>query len=202
MSAQGSGRNQRWVWKEEAHFVYELSGLLELNVERNTGDTVEFAIAIPSLSQNRATSNEAIALAPIDSPILSEIWRELEVNVFESVPGYHVARRLVQIAEIVDPAGRQTLTWFYRRLKQAGVDLPRDKNIELVSRVAELSGHRLKLIYVRDFGVQSIDVVEGDKVTRDELVTFAQRSSHLMDYVLGELAKQHPRKSMFETSCV
>lgn len=75
------------------------------------------------------------------------------------------------------------------RLRRFIPGLSDESELEIVERIRELSGQRLEVEYVSGLGVQTIDVLDGQKLDPDLLDQVARGSTVLADYFVGEAAK-------------
>jgi hypothetical protein len=181
MNIAGSGSNQKWMFSGEAHFVYQARGVAETTILANNGSRIEFEWGVKQIDQNLVVSNQTLQLAPIDSPLLQVVWGQIDQKL-RQLPIY----RLVRVLAESDPDLKKTLTWINERI----VLLPAQE-FQYVELIDALSGHRFKIEYVADFGVRTIEVLEGDAVPEDDLLFFAERSGLLTDYVIGEVLQKN-----------
>jgi len=146
-------------------------------------------LEIPQIDQNLAISDKTLELAPIESPILQMVWKELEENVLDQIPVYQVVRRLAE----ADPHLRHTLTWFASELRQTASKFRQIKKsstkLQLAPYLAiDSRWNTFPVLAYRHQGSQ------GDALPQDDLESFAQHSGVMLDYVLGDVLTNSPAR--------
>ncbi|MBI3463832.1 MAG: hypothetical protein HY000_12365 [Planctomycetes bacterium] len=180
---EGTGNNRKWMFQQDARFVYLHRIPVETRVTKNTGMTVVFQQDYGQVEQLRADCKEELHLEWPDSPILDAVWRELEAQVLNHVPIYVAVKRVAAIVDTVDPNLRRSLTWFKDQLERSGYKLI-DDQFEIVAQVDRLAGLQLEFEYVSGLGVTKVAVLKGQTFDPDDLERLALNSSLLMDYFL------------------
>lgn len=182
----GRGSNQTWIARE-AYFAYGGQFVVETTVLENTGSTVALEATLPLVAQHLAISEDRLRLTPPDSPLLYLFWQMGEPYL-KADPWYRAARRLADLVNSIDPGLERSLTWFYQRLKANGIEFDRETTeAQLVAKIDALAGHRFRLVYAHGFGVQTIEMLSGEVLPRDDVASFARNFGLLMDYVVSEV---------------
>jgi hypothetical protein len=196
MDVTGRGSNQVWVFRSDAYFVYKAFARLETRILENNGTSIEFEVTIPEVSQILTVSNKTVQFAAMDSPILATLWDQIEATTLEPmIPGYLIIPRVFDMLNTVDPIGKRMLTRINAWLNAFGFDLASLPEAQLTARFDQLAGHKVRLVYVPDFGIQTIEVLEGDLLPKDDLLSFARNSGVLTDYVVSEVLRTEVGKT-------
>lgn len=191
-NTSGEGENRRWLFRGMAHFVYQYRLAIETTVVENRGTAVVFEQVFREVSQLRADSDQEVEWSPPDSPLLALLWKELDENVLPAAPYYAQVKKGAEIASVLDPRGRRSLTWLHERLKKLGVKLDDSDEVELVTQIEKLQGLKLRIEYVSGLGVTEIRVLDGKTFDPDDLSRLAHNSSLFMDYFVSEAAGVEP----------
>lgn len=183
-NVNGSGRNKGWILQGDVYFAYQYEVLMETAVKKNTGAYAVFDVYIPDVKQIRATSKEKVELRvpEIKSSIIRTAWHVTDAGLFYASRIYRVVRGLGRLASNLDPGLQRTLTKLNKYAKKAGVPLTDREDVEIVEQVESIAGRRFKVTYVRNLGVNKIEVLNGGPLTPDQLEKLAYNSSILMDY--------------------
>ncbi len=184
----GTGTNERWFWKQEASFLYQYRVAVETEVVGNDGTELEFVQNFVEVVQERAVCDKSVRLRSL-SPIAEQVFRVFEEAVLYRFPIYVHAKRLGEIAGIVDPGAERILTRLAEMLEAAGLA---SDEFELAAQVEKLHGTRLRLKYWSGLGVTNIKVEKGPEgaFNQTDLERIAYGSSLLMDYFVFPGAKR------------
>lgn len=180
----GKGQNDDWVFRGKANFHYQHRVAVETTVKENRGTAVVFEQHFVSVDELRAVSNQELEFQWPESPILTEVWNQLDEQL-RQIPVYRAVRMAGKVIDALDPNGKRTLT----RLQRFIPGLAGQSHLEIVERVRELSGQRLEVEYVSGLGVVSIKVLDGQRLDPDLLDRVARGSTVLVDYFVGEAAQ-------------
>lgn len=176
----GSGTNKKWLLRGRGNFVYRHQVIVESEVAANNGSRLEVMISFPAVTQLQAVSEHELELIQPESPIIQLVLSQAD-QFGQQFPQYLVARRIAEIINTVDPGLKWTLT---TGIKILGNPLEDSDDVEFLTRVERLSGHKFKVTYVRDLGIIGIDLIEGDPLPLGDFENLAYNSSLLMDYYL------------------
>lgn len=186
MNITGRGRNRAWIFETNAEFAYQHRMLVETKVIENIGTRITFEVTFAEVEQLRAVSDSSVELLPPQSPIVKQVWGQIDRNL-RIHPVYQVARTLVDVA---DPKLKTTLTNLRDKVKEAGFQIPDTADVQLARKVESLAGHRVRVDYISGIGVTFVDVLEGEVLERDQLERLAYYGGWLMDYVVGREAQE------------
>lgn len=176
----GSGTNNLWILQGRAFFAYRHQVIVESEVVSNNDSRLEVEVSFPMVNQLSAVSKRELELIQPESPILQLVLSQAD-TFGQQFPQYLVARRIAEIANTVDPGLKRTLT---KLLEISGSPLGKNDDVELITRVERLAGHKFKVDYVRDLGIMNIELLEGDPLPLGDFEHLAYNSSLLMDYYL------------------
>jgi hypothetical protein len=198
----GEGENKFWVLAGRAYFLYQYHVNAEKTVQKNDGDQAVFEITFHEVNQLRAVSREELALRGWEdaSPLLRLVWRQLDEEVLSHSPHYLVVKKLGQLANVVDPRLQRSLTALHEFARFAGFPLVDRSDVEIAGQIERFTGARLEVTFVREFGVTNIRVLEGEKISRDELAELAYNSSLLMDYFIFPQAQTKQPGAQWEVN--
>lgn len=191
----GSGTNIRWFFQGQGHFAYSSQLLMDVTVRENNGTTAVFEWHVIDSSQSRATTRlDSLRLVPPQNSILVEWGRGVD-RALQGYPHYRTVRRVADIVNLADPGLERTLTTFADRLQLDGRILGKAEEVELVTRIGELSGQKLQVEYDASQGITKITVLEGRTLPDDTLAAIAHNGSLLMDYYLFPATDKRPGDS-------
>jgi hypothetical protein len=188
LHVNGRGSNRAWVFRSDASFQYQYQMIVETKVKENRGTSVVFEQDFKVVDERRAVSDRKLEFHFPDSPILREVWEQLDETVLPIHPAFRVVKKLGQLAQALDPNGRRSLTSIDRFLRKRGVQIADDR-LELVERIRDLTGQRLEIEYVSGLGVTYIKVLDERRLDPDLLDRVAHGSSVFMDYFLADGAR-------------
>ncbi|MEQ8209823.1 MAG: hypothetical protein RH917_08315 [Lacipirellulaceae bacterium] len=193
MAITGTGSNADWgVLRSSSHFAHESQAVLVQRVLENDGDFVHFELQLPILSQKLLVSDQSLHLELPTGELLDEFYVLLDKRLARTIqwgiaPKYMAIRKTAEIFNQLDPQAESTLSWLAKRLRAAGVELDRDRDMQLVEKIETLAGHTFELIYHRELGMKSITTTAGDALPLQELTNFARRSGVLADFIFSEV---------------
>jgi len=186
----GRGSSRDWVFKNNAYFVVDVLAAVDTKVRANDGDAVQFEVAFKEVSRTLLESNSSLELTEPDSPLLETFWQPLEEQVLLPLPAYRVLKSIAEMANVVDPHLKRTLTWLQERLRRNGVPVGANDPIEMMSGIDRLSGTRVELSYVNGFGVTRVKILNGIKLPEEDLESLRKSSGPLLDYFIFDGGKR------------
>lgn len=102
----------------------------------------------------------------------------------KAFPQFLAMKKLADLAMILDPNLRNTLTTIDKQLQRAGVV---GNELEITAKVSGLEGQTVRIRYVNGVGVIGVEVVDS-KLPADLLQDLADRAAPLMDAFLFDAA--------------
>ena len=184
---RGSGSNRDWSLQGSCSFRYLAKVAVDATVEANDGRELIFLVHFREVSQSLLLTNKTLELAPIEMPLLSIVWENSKIEkVLRHIPGYLIIRDLINLANIVDPRLRRTLTLLANQF-----DIQSGDEFELQAKLDKLDGKSFRMTYRSGLGVTFIEDIDSGLFTQDELIRIAYRSSLLMDQYLVPTAEKN-----------
>ncbi|MFT5328075.1 MAG: hypothetical protein ACI8P0_005983 [Planctomycetaceae bacterium] len=182
----GEGSNRDWGLQGSCSFRYLARVAVEATVESNDGRELTFLVHYPEVSQSLVLTNKTLELAPIEMPLLSIVWENSEIEtVLRHIPGYLIIRDLTNVAKVIDPRLKRTLTALADQF-----DIQPGDEFELQANLGKLDGSRFRMTYRSGLGVTWIEDLDSGLFTPDELIRIAYSSSLLMDQYLVPTAEK------------
>jgi hypothetical protein len=126
----GKGQNDDWVFRGKANFHYQHRVVVETTVKENRGTAVVFVQHFVKVDELRAVSDRELEFHWPESPILTEVWNQLD-ELGRNVPVYRAVRMAGKVIDALDPNGKRTLT----RLQRFIPSLSDQSHLEIVERV-------------------------------------------------------------------
>ncbi|MCX7422130.1 MAG: hypothetical protein NT013_21670 [Planctomycetia bacterium] len=195
----GRGIKRNWGLEGEVHFQYAGRIQTETKVIESDPEHGRLVIdlTIQEVSQNLAVSKVKLHLRLPETPWLNIAWSQLETVALRRYPKYVVIKKLVDLlaeaAKKLDPRAEKTLTWLHEHLvKENGSSLTQADEVQLIARIGELSGAKVRIEYATDLGVQFISRQNEIPLDEDQLIRIAHASSLLLDYVVAQAAERKP----------
>lgn len=187
LEIKGQGSNRDWSVRGSCSFRYLAKVDVDATVESNDGRELIFLVHFREVSQSLVLTNKTLELTPIEMPLLSIVWENSKVEkVLRHIPGYLIIRDLINLANVVDPRLRRTLT-----LLADQFDIQPGDDFELQAKLGKLNGKSFRMTYRSGLGVTFIEDIDSGLFTQNELIRIAYSSSLLMDQYLVPTAEKN-----------
>lgn len=184
---RGSGSNRDWSVRGSCSFRYLGKVDVDATVESNDGRELTFLVHFREVSQSLVLTNKTLELTPIEMPLLSIAWENSKVEkVLRHIPGYLIIRDLINLANVVDPRLRRTLTLLANQF-----DIQSGDEFELQAKLGKLDGKSFRMTYRSGLGVTFIEDIDSGLFTQNELIRIAYSSSLLVDQYLVPTAEKN-----------
>jgi hypothetical protein len=164
----GRGSATNWGIHQDKFFQHVYEVMTETTIEKNDGDSVQVLIVFPQVTKTVVFSEEQLELEPPSLPLVEASWPIAE----KYWPPLVVVRKVVDLAALVDPKGRQVLRVLGPVLKPVaeGVELNvKGMNLEVFEAPEAISGCSIRVVWERDFGIKTIQIEGDTKISRGML---------------------------------